>query len=156
MFLRAAPTAGSMTWHGIYTTWEAVNPAKIFFAFFLFQNVPTIGVIAVVLATHLCDEVSLAGFGYDLSQPRTPLHYFDNLCMAAMNFQTMHNVTTETQLLLRLVKEGVVKDLSGGVLCEFWTQKTSLENAPLTQRAVFHSLLEAFQPANTLKCSWCF
>ncbi|XP_054584089.1 lactosylceramide alpha-2,3-sialyltransferase isoform X3 [Eptesicus fuscus] len=83
------------------------------------KNVPTIGVIAVVLATHLCDEVSLAGFGYDLSQPRTPLHYFDNLCMAAMNFQTMHNVTTETRLLLRLAKEGVVKDLSGGIHCEF-------------------------------------
>lgn len=79
------------------------------------KNIPTIGVIAVVLATHLCDEVSLAGFGYDLSQPRTPLHYFDNLCMAAMNFQTMHNVTTETRLLLRLAKEGVVEDLSGGV-----------------------------------------
>ncbi|XP_070933120.1 lactosylceramide alpha-2,3-sialyltransferase isoform X3 [Macaca nemestrina] len=82
-------------------------------------NVPTIGVIAVVLATHLCDEVSLAGFGYDLNQPRTPLHYFDNQCMAAMNFQTMHNVTTETKFLLKLVKEGVVKDLSGGIHCEF-------------------------------------
>ncbi|XP_049640891.1 lactosylceramide alpha-2,3-sialyltransferase [Suncus etruscus] len=79
------------------------------------KNVPTIGVIAVVLATHLCDEVSLAGFGYDLSQPNTPLHYFDNQCMAAMNFQTMHNVTTETQFLLKLVKMGVVTDLSGGI-----------------------------------------
>ncbi|KAL0620207.1 Lactosylceramide alpha-2,3-sialyltransferase [Plecturocebus cupreus] len=83
------------------------------------KNVPTIGVIAVVLATHLCDEVSLAGFGYDLNQPRTPLHYFDNQCMAAMNFQTMHNVTTETKFLLKLVKEGVVKDLSGGIHCCF-------------------------------------
>eukprot|EP00074_Homo_sapiens_P085566 XP_016860703.1 lactosylceramide alpha-2,3-sialyltransferase isoform X4 [Homo sapiens] len=82
-------------------------------------NVPTIGVIAVVLATHLCDEVSLAGFGYDLNQPRTPLHYFDSQCMAAMNFQTMHNVTTETKFLLKLVKEGVVKDLSGGIDREF-------------------------------------
>uniref|UniRef100_A0A5F9CTW3 Lactosylceramide alpha-2,3-sialyltransferase n=1 Tax=Oryctolagus cuniculus TaxID=9986 RepID=A0A5F9CTW3_RABIT len=82
-------------------------------------NVPTIGVIAVVLATHLCDEVSLAGFGYDLSQPRTPLHYFDNQCMAAMNWQTMHNVSTETEFLLRLIREGVVKDLSGGIHCEF-------------------------------------
>ncbi|EPY82080.1 Lactosylceramide alpha-2,3-sialyltransferase-like protein [Camelus ferus] len=82
-------------------------------------NVPTIGVMAVVLATHLCDEVSLAGFGYDLNQPRTPLHYFDNLCMAAMNFQTMHNVTTETRFLLQLVREGVVPDLSGGIHCEF-------------------------------------
>ncbi|XP_023558704.1 lactosylceramide alpha-2,3-sialyltransferase isoform X2 [Octodon degus] len=83
------------------------------------KNIPTIGVIAVVLATHLCDEVSLAGFGYDLSRPRTPLHYFDNLCMAAMNWQTMHNVTTETQFLQKLVKRGVVTDLSGGIHCEF-------------------------------------
>ncbi|XP_060043298.1 lactosylceramide alpha-2,3-sialyltransferase isoform X2 [Erinaceus europaeus] len=83
------------------------------------KNIPTIGVIAVVLATHLCDEVSLVGFGYNLSQPKTPLHYFDNLCMAAMNLQTMHNVTTETRFLLKLVKEGVVKDLSGGIHCEF-------------------------------------
>ncbi|XP_020745107.1 lactosylceramide alpha-2,3-sialyltransferase isoform X1 [Odocoileus virginianus] len=83
------------------------------------KNVPTIGVIAVVLATHLCDEVSLAGFSYALNQPRTPLHYFDNLCMAAMNFQTMHNVTTETSFLLKLVREGVVRDLSGGIYSEF-------------------------------------
>ncbi|XP_037662825.1 lactosylceramide alpha-2,3-sialyltransferase isoform X4 [Choloepus didactylus] len=83
------------------------------------KNIPTIGVIAVVLATHLCDEVSLAGFGYDLTQPRTPLHYFDNLCMAAMNLQTMHNVTTETGFLTTLIREGVVRDLSGGVHCEF-------------------------------------
>uniref|UniRef100_A0A8C5KJU1 Lactosylceramide alpha-2,3-sialyltransferase n=2 Tax=Jaculus jaculus TaxID=51337 RepID=A0A8C5KJU1_JACJA len=83
------------------------------------KNIPTIGVIAIVLATHLCDEVSLAGFGYDLSQPRTPLHYFDNQCMSAMNWQVMHNVTTETKFLLKLIKEGVVKDLSGGIHCGF-------------------------------------
>ncbi|XP_074141752.1 lactosylceramide alpha-2,3-sialyltransferase isoform X1 [Sminthopsis crassicaudata] len=83
------------------------------------QNVPTMGIIAVVLATHLCDEVSLAGFGYDLNQPKTPLHYFDNLCMAAMNEQTMHNLTTETKFLQKIVKEGTVKDLSGGIHCEF-------------------------------------
>ncbi|XP_036606740.1 lactosylceramide alpha-2,3-sialyltransferase isoform X2 [Trichosurus vulpecula] len=83
------------------------------------QNVPTMGIVAVVLATHLCDEVSLAGFGYDLNQPKTPLHYFDNLCMAAMNEQTMHNLTTETRFLQKLVKEGTVTDLSGGIHCEF-------------------------------------
>lgn len=83
------------------------------------KNVPTIGVTAVVLATHLCDEVSLAGFGYDLRQPNTPLHYYDNLCMAAMEGQTMHNVTTETKFLQKLIKEGIVKDLSGGIRCEF-------------------------------------
>ncbi|XP_028618147.1 lactosylceramide alpha-2,3-sialyltransferase isoform X2 [Grammomys surdaster] len=79
------------------------------------KNIPTIGVIAIVLATHLCDEVSLAGFGYDLSQPRTPLHYFGSQCMGAMNWQAMHNVTTETKFLLKLIQEGVVEDLSGGI-----------------------------------------
>ncbi|XP_034626765.1 lactosylceramide alpha-2,3-sialyltransferase-like isoform X2 [Trachemys scripta elegans] len=88
------------------------------------KNVPTIGVTAVVLATHLCDEVSLAGFGYDLRQPNTPLHYYDNLCMAAMEGQTMHNVTTETKFLQKLIKDGIVKDLSGGIQCEF-CKKTS-------------------------------
>ncbi|KAL8185327.1 UNVERIFIED_CONTAM: Lactosylceramide alpha-2,3-sialyltransferase [Gekko kuhli] len=83
------------------------------------KNVPTIGVTAVVLATHLCDEVSLAGFGYDLGQPNMQLHYYDNLCMAAMYEQTMHNVTTETTFLQKLIKEGVVKDLSGGIFCDF-------------------------------------
>ncbi|KAM6448238.1 lactosylceramide alpha-2,3-sialyltransferase [Liasis olivaceus] len=83
------------------------------------KDLPTIGVTAVVLATHLCDEVSLAGFGYDLSQPDTPLHYYDSFCMASMNGQTMHNVTTETIVLQKLIKEGAVSDLSGGIYCDF-------------------------------------
>ncbi|XP_069712624.1 lactosylceramide alpha-2,3-sialyltransferase isoform X2 [Phaenicophaeus curvirostris] len=83
------------------------------------KNVPTIGVTAVVLATHLCDEVSLAGFGYDLDQPNAPLHYYNNLCMAAMNGQTMHNVTSETKFLQKLIKENIVEDLTGGIHCEF-------------------------------------
>ncbi|XP_044304214.1 lactosylceramide alpha-2,3-sialyltransferase isoform X1 [Varanus komodoensis] len=87
------------------------------------KNVPTIGAIAVVMATHLCDEVSLAGFGYNLSQPSARLHYFDRLCMASMNRQTMHNVTTETKFLQRLIKEGVVRDLSGGIHCDFCSKK---------------------------------
>ncbi|XP_009469972.1 PREDICTED: lactosylceramide alpha-2,3-sialyltransferase [Nipponia nippon] len=86
------------------------------------KNVPTIGVTAVVLATHLCDEVSLAGFGYDLDQPSTPLHYYNNLCMAAMNGQTMHNVTSETKFLQKLIKEKVIKDLTGGIHCEFCSE----------------------------------
>ncbi|XP_040191176.1 lactosylceramide alpha-2,3-sialyltransferase isoform X1 [Rana temporaria] len=83
------------------------------------KNVPTIGAIAVVLATHLCDEVSLAGFGYDLSQSDIPLHYFGNLCMNAMNRQPMHDITKERKLLQMLVRDGVLKDLSGGIQCNF-------------------------------------
>ncbi|XP_053560245.1 lactosylceramide alpha-2,3-sialyltransferase isoform X2 [Bombina bombina] len=83
------------------------------------KNVPTIGVMAVVLATHLCDEVSLAGFGYDLSQLDTPLHYYDNYCMRAMKRQPMHDITKEKKFLQTLVKEDIVKDLSGGIHCAF-------------------------------------
>ncbi|KAI5105038.1 lactosylceramide alpha-2,3-sialyltransferase isoform X1 [Silurus meridionalis] len=83
------------------------------------QNIPTLGVSAVNLATYLCDEVSLAGFGYNLSQKETPLHYYDNLPMSAMLKQHMHNVDQETVFLQRLVANGSILDLTGGVHCSF-------------------------------------
>ncbi|KAF7646352.1 hypothetical protein LDENG_00189180 [Lucifuga dentata] len=67
------------------------------------QNVPTLGVSALTLASLLCDEVSLAGFGYDLSQQGAPLHYFDQQPMSTMLQQKMHNVDRETKLLQSLV-----------------------------------------------------
>ncbi|GCB66804.1 hypothetical protein scyTo_0013618 [Scyliorhinus torazame] len=90
------------------------------------QNIPTLGVSAVVLATHLCDEVSLVGFGYNLSQPQTPLHYYENVRMNAMKAQTMHNVETERKFLEDLVKAGVVTDLSGGIHCKFCNERNSM------------------------------
>ncbi|XP_036407218.1 lactosylceramide alpha-2,3-sialyltransferase [Megalops cyprinoides] len=83
------------------------------------QNVPTIGVSALNLATYLCDEVSLAGFGYNLSQEGVPLHYYDSLPMASMLQQPMHNVDRERMLLRQLAEAGVISDLTGGVHCSF-------------------------------------
>ncbi|XP_028271861.1 lactosylceramide alpha-2,3-sialyltransferase [Parambassis ranga] len=83
------------------------------------QNVPTLGVSALNLASLLCDEVSLAGFGYNLSQQGAPLHYYDHLPMSAMRQQKMHDVDKETQLLQSLVKEGTITDLTGGIHCSF-------------------------------------
>ncbi|XP_027864152.1 lactosylceramide alpha-2,3-sialyltransferase [Xiphophorus couchianus] len=83
------------------------------------QNVPTLGVTALSLASLLCDEVSLAGFGYNLSQQGAPLHYYDSLPTSVMQQQNMHNVDKETQFLHRLVREGVVSDLTGGIHCSF-------------------------------------
>ncbi|XP_044220688.1 lactosylceramide alpha-2,3-sialyltransferase isoform X1 [Thunnus albacares] len=83
------------------------------------QNVPTLGVSALNLASLLCDEVSLAGFGYNLSQHGAPLHYYDHLPMSAMLQQKMHNVDKETKLLQSLVKEGAITDLTGGIHCSF-------------------------------------
>ncbi|XP_070693584.1 lactosylceramide alpha-2,3-sialyltransferase [Pempheris klunzingeri] len=85
------------------------------------QNVPTIGVSALSLASLLCDEVSLAGFGYNLSQVGAPLHYYDHLPMSAMLQQTSHNVDKETELLQSLVREGAITDLTGGIHCSFCT-----------------------------------
>lgn len=83
------------------------------------QNVPTIGVSALDLASLLCDEVSLAGFGYNLSQKGEPLHYYDRLPMNAMLWQKSHSVERETELLKRLVQTGAVHDLTGRIHCAF-------------------------------------
>ncbi|XP_023144720.2 lactosylceramide alpha-2,3-sialyltransferase [Amphiprion ocellaris] len=83
------------------------------------QNVPTLGVSALNLASLLCDEVSLAGFGYNLSQQEAPLHYYDHLPMSAMLQEKMHNVDRETQLLQSLVRAGTITDLTGGIHCTF-------------------------------------
>ncbi|XP_053180199.1 lactosylceramide alpha-2,3-sialyltransferase [Scomber japonicus] len=83
------------------------------------KNVPTLGVSALNLASLLCDEVSLAGFGYNLSQQGAPLHYYDHLTMSAMWRQKMHDVDRETQLLQNLVKDGTISDLTGGIHCSF-------------------------------------
>ncbi|XP_071384613.1 lactosylceramide alpha-2,3-sialyltransferase [Centroberyx affinis] len=83
------------------------------------QNIPTLGVSALTLASLLCDEVSLAGFGYNLSQQGAPLHYYDRQPMAAMLQQKMHDVDRETRLLRGLVRQGAVTDLTGGIHCAF-------------------------------------
>jgi len=51
------------------------------------QRLPTLGACAVVLALQLCDQVSLAGFGYDLQHPQARLHYYEALRMGAMKAQ---------------------------------------------------------------------
>ncbi|XP_028314819.1 lactosylceramide alpha-2,3-sialyltransferase [Gouania willdenowi] len=85
------------------------------------QNIPTLGVSALNLASLLCDEVSLAGFGYNLTQQGASLHYYDHLPMSFMQGQKMHDVNKETELLQSLVREGTLTDLTGGIHCSFCT-----------------------------------
>lgn len=49
--------------------------------------VPTLGASAVVMALQLCDQVSLAGFGYDMQHPESRLHYYEAIRMGAMKAQ---------------------------------------------------------------------
>jgi len=63
--------------------------------------------------------VSLAGFGYNLSQKVVPLHYYDDKPMTSMLKEAMHNVQTETVFLKGLVTSGIITDLTGGIHCSF-------------------------------------
>lgn len=76
---------------------------------------PTLGFTGVVLALQLCDEVSLAGFGYDFKRPGSMLHYYGTVRMNHMMAQVVHDVSAEHSLLHDLVKSGVVYDVTGAV-----------------------------------------
>uniref|UniRef100_A0A6I8P864 CMP-N-acetylneuraminate-beta-1,4-galactoside alpha-2,3-sialyltransferase n=1 Tax=Ornithorhynchus anatinus TaxID=9258 RepID=A0A6I8P864_ORNAN len=47
-------------------------------------NIPTLGSVAITMALHNCDEVAVAGFGYDMNSPNTPLHYYEAIKMSAI------------------------------------------------------------------------
>lgn len=36
------------------------------------------------MALHNCDEIAVAGFGYDLNTPHAPLHYYEGVKMSAI------------------------------------------------------------------------
>lgn len=50
----------------------------------LLQNIPTLGTVAITMALHNCDEVAVAGFGYDMNTPHAPLHYYETVKMSAI------------------------------------------------------------------------
>uniref|UniRef100_A0A3Q3WWP9 Lactosylceramide alpha-2,3-sialyltransferase n=1 Tax=Mola mola TaxID=94237 RepID=A0A3Q3WWP9_MOLML len=77
--------------------------------------IPTLGASAVVMALQLCDQVSLAGFGYDMQHPQTRLHYYETLRMGAMKAQVVHDISAEKLFLRDLVVAGAVTDLTGAL-----------------------------------------
>ncbi|KAL1022669.1 hypothetical protein UPYG_G00030770 [Umbra pygmaea] len=79
-------------------------------------NIPTIGTVAITMAIHNCDEVAVAGFGYDMRTPDAPIHYYENSKMSAINESWTHNICKEKEFLIKLVETGVVKDLTNGIL----------------------------------------
>ncbi|KAL3050316.1 hypothetical protein OYC64_012366 [Pagothenia borchgrevinki] len=77
--------------------------------------VPTLGASAVVMALQLCDQVSLAGFGYDMKHPEARLHYYEAIRMGAMKAQVVHDVSAEKLFLRDLVAAGAITDLTGAL-----------------------------------------
>ncbi|XP_014592813.2 CMP-N-acetylneuraminate-beta-1,4-galactoside alpha-2,3-sialyltransferase isoform X2 [Equus quagga] len=78
-------------------------------------NIPTLGSVAVTMALHGCDEVAVAGFGYDMSTPNAPLHYYETVRMAAIKESWTHNIQREKDFLRKLVKAHVITDLTSGI-----------------------------------------
>ncbi|XP_036427360.1 ST3 beta-galactoside alpha-2,3-sialyltransferase 3a isoform X1 [Colossoma macropomum] len=78
-------------------------------------NIPTLGTVAITMALHNCDEVAVAGFGYDMSAPRAPLHYYEKLRMSAIKESWTHNILKEKDFLRKLVMAGVIQDLTNGI-----------------------------------------
>ncbi|XP_064186732.1 ST3 beta-galactoside alpha-2,3-sialyltransferase 3a isoform X2 [Anguilla rostrata] len=79
-------------------------------------NIPTLGAVAITMALHNCDEVAVAGFGYDMSTPHAPLHYYEKVKMSAIKESWTHNISKEKEFLRKLVKAGVITDLTNGIL----------------------------------------
>lgn len=58
------------------------------------------------MALHNCDEVAVAGFGYDMSAPHAPLHYYENIKMSAIKeVRMLTPVSLFIHFLLRLFQK---------------------------------------------------
>ncbi|XP_026802134.1 ST3 beta-galactoside alpha-2,3-sialyltransferase 3b isoform X3 [Pangasianodon hypophthalmus] len=78
-------------------------------------NIPTLGTVAITMALHNCDEVAVAGFGYDMNTPHAPLHYYESVKMSAIKESWTHNISKEKEFLQKLVKASVITDLTKGI-----------------------------------------
>uniref|UniRef100_A0A665UL82 CMP-N-acetylneuraminate-beta-1,4-galactoside alpha-2,3-sialyltransferase n=1 Tax=Echeneis naucrates TaxID=173247 RepID=A0A665UL82_ECHNA len=78
-------------------------------------NIPTLGTVAITMALHNCDEVAVAGFGYDMNTPQAPLHYYETVKMSAIKESWTHNISKEKEFLRKLVKANVITDLTNGI-----------------------------------------
>uniref|UniRef100_UPI0037E9BB85 ST3 beta-galactoside alpha-2,3-sialyltransferase 3b isoform X2 n=1 Tax=Semicossyphus pulcher TaxID=241346 RepID=UPI0037E9BB85 len=78
-------------------------------------NIPTLGTVAITMALHNCDEVAVAGFGYDMSTPYAPLHYYETVKMSAIKESWTHNISKEKEFLRKLVKANIITDLTHGI-----------------------------------------
>ncbi|XP_056132075.1 ST3 beta-galactoside alpha-2,3-sialyltransferase 3a [Lampris incognitus] len=78
-------------------------------------NIPTLGTVAITMALHNCDEVAVAGFGYNMGTPYAPLHYYEKTRMSAIKESWTHDISKEKEFLVKLVTAGVIQDLTGGI-----------------------------------------
>eukprot|EP00057_Strongylocentrotus_purpuratus_P000849 XP_001184759.2 PREDICTED: CMP-N-acetylneuraminate-beta-1,4-galactoside alpha-2,3-sialyltransferase isoform X2 [Strongylocentrotus purpuratus] len=68
-----------------------------------------------MMGVRLCDEVAVAGFGYDPNKPGAALHYYDSLPMREIWKSWTHDIHHERGILRLLKQQGIITDLSGGI-----------------------------------------
>ncbi|XP_051957988.1 CMP-N-acetylneuraminate-beta-galactosamide-alpha-2,3-sialyltransferase 2-like [Xyrauchen texanus] len=69
---------------------------------------PSTGIVAVIFALHLCDEVSVFGYGAD-HQGNWHHYWEDNRYAGAFRKTGVHNADFEMEIIRRLSKEGKIK-----------------------------------------------
>ncbi|XP_062982968.1 type 2 lactosamine alpha-2,3-sialyltransferase isoform X2 [Elgaria multicarinata webbii] len=73
---------------------------------------PTTGLIAITFAFHICSEVHLAGFKYNLVDRNSTLHYYGNDTMSLMTQNAYHDIAAEQRFLKELVDHKIVINLT--------------------------------------------
>ncbi|XP_070563798.1 CMP-N-acetylneuraminate-beta-1,4-galactoside alpha-2,3-sialyltransferase-like [Ptychodera flava] len=81
-----------------------------------YKNVPTMGTICIMAAMTVCDEVAVAGFGYNPNDPDSRVHYYEDMKMDTAFVLSTHDIHGEKQFLKDMVKYGIIKDLTGGIM----------------------------------------
>ncbi|XP_051528843.1 CMP-N-acetylneuraminate-beta-galactosamide-alpha-2,3-sialyltransferase 2-like [Myxocyprinus asiaticus] len=69
---------------------------------------PSTGIVAIIFALHICDEVSVFGYGAD-HQGNWHHYWEDNRYAGAFRKTGVHNADFETEIIQRLSKEGKIK-----------------------------------------------
>ncbi|NXO50886.1 SIA4C sialyltransferase, partial [Aramus guarauna] len=106
-------------WNGNVSQLRILNPYVTYEATYKLlqlnkssRRYATTGIIALNLALHMCQEVNIAGFGYPGNHDNTtPIHYY-NMGRSRKNELFQHNITAERNWLLKMIKWGVIADIT--------------------------------------------
>ncbi|XP_062447290.1 CMP-N-acetylneuraminate-beta-galactosamide-alpha-2,3-sialyltransferase 4-like [Rhea pennata] len=106
-------------WNGNVSRLRVLNPYVTYEATYKLlqlktwsRRYATMGIIALNLALHMCQEVNIAGFGYPGNHDNaTPIHYY-NMSLSRKKELFQHNLTAERNWLLKMIKQGVIADIA--------------------------------------------
>nr|XP_056716131.1 CMP-N-acetylneuraminate-beta-galactosamide-alpha-2,3-sialyltransferase 4-like [Euleptes europaea] len=106
-------------WKGKASHLRIMNPYVTFETTYRFlqlnpkaQRHPTTGLIAVIFALHICQEVNIVGFGYPLEKDWiSPVHYY-GIERFSKDVNRIHNITAEQEWLWKMREREMISDAS--------------------------------------------